>query len=443
MPLTKGQDIDRCVPFVSNACDLPAFDTTSVFKGVYRYSNPDRFELMYNDHREVDIKSVANRQLTVNIVEFGEDITIQHGSGYSSTTTKSFDITPVNLETSFLVAYTYCDQYARHTQRSSACARFTSVSGIEFERADSTGNMFVTWYIVEAPNTEDYWKVQHLYDDTTGASADYYLETTDNVNLGSTMVLTSYALDETSDYPERQFFTFYFDKYNRIRFDRDVATGTMTAWAAEVIEFSNNFIKKGFKSIWQGTDFAADTTSETEVDLKNAWGSTFDLNRSMVIESNLNGISKSTTVAEQGLERAILYYSFKDNDTVYARRADGGSYDAYGNFFAVQFPEYNGYYMEGYTKETGIPVSRTVTAYRSDTNELIDSTVSDPSTGYFWIESTYSGSHYLVCKDDDGGVDYNHLVYGKIVPKVISGSFLHTISGTNASMSAAVPLGRQ
>jgi hypothetical protein len=61
--------------------------------------------------------------------------------------------------------------------------------------------------------------------------------------------------------------------------------------------------------------------------------------------------------------------------------------------------------------------------YRADTGEIVDETTSASGTGYFKLETTYSGAHYVVCLDDEGLPDYNDLIYGRIYPAVIEGCF--------------------
>jgi len=46
----------------------------------------------------------------------------------------------------------------------------------------------------------------------------------------------------------------------------------------------------------------------------------------------------------------------------------------------------------------------------------MDSTVSASGTGFYRLDTTYSGAHYIVCQDDDPPIDYNHLVLGKMEP---------------------------
>ena len=83
-----------------------------------------------------------------------------------------------------------------------------------------------------------------------------------------------------------------------------------------------------------------------------------------------------------------------------------------------QSPEH---YVSGYVVETTIPVNRKINLYRCDTGELVGSTTSSGIGGYFYCETTHSGSHYVVCLDNEIGADYNDLIYGKIFPATISG----------------------
>ena len=79
------------------------------------------------------------------------------------------------------------------------------------------------------------------------------------------------------------------------------------------------------------------------------------------------------------------------------------------------------YYISGYVKEGVIPITRQIYAHNRDTGALITSTTSSGVGGYFYMETTYSGAHYVVCLDDAIGVDYNDLIYGNIYPVTISG----------------------
>ena len=73
------------------------------------------------------------------------------------------------------------------------------------------------------------------------------------------------------------------------------------------------------------------------------------------------------------------------------------------------------YYFSGYTKMSSIPVSRILYCYRRDTGQFMGSTTSS-GDGSFNLITTYSGAHFLVALDDEGGADYNDIIIGNVVP---------------------------
>ena len=79
------------------------------------------------------------------------------------------------------------------------------------------------------------------------------------------------------------------------------------------------------------------------------------------------------------------------------------------------------YYVSGYVKEGVAPITRQIYVHNRDTGALVGSTTSSGAGGYFYCETTYSGSHYVVCLDDIVGLDYNDLIYGNILPATASG----------------------
>ena len=78
------------------------------------------------------------------------------------------------------------------------------------------------------------------------------------------------------------------------------------------------------------------------------------------------------------------------------------------------------YYFSGHTFEQQSPVSRKLYLYERSTGDLVDTTTSS-GDGYYYMETASSGSHNIVCLDDEAGVDYNDLISGKVFPTTISG----------------------
>jgi len=90
------------------------------------------------------------------------------------------------------------------------------------------------------------------------------------------------------------------------------------------------------------------------------------------------------------------------------------------------------YYFSGYTKKLGIPVSRVVKAFTEDKYEYspvmsesnytcIAEETSVTGTGYFYLQTTFSGAHQIICEDDKTGVKYNDLIYSDVYPSTVSG----------------------
>jgi hypothetical protein len=75
------------------------------------------------------------------------------------------------------------------------------------------------------------------------------------------------------------------------------------------------------------------------------------------------------------------------------------------------------FYFTGYVYEVSetTPVSRVVRAYRRDTGELMGSTTSS-GNGYYYLETSYSGSHYITALDNDEGTQYNLAVLDRMIP---------------------------
>jgi hypothetical protein len=77
------------------------------------------------------------------------------------------------------------------------------------------------------------------------------------------------------------------------------------------------------------------------------------------------------------------------------------------------------HYYDGYVKEQGSPVLRTVRLYDRTTGELVDETNSSISNGYYYLTTTVSGQHFIVAFDDDEGIEYNALILDKLLPRGI------------------------
>lgn len=90
------------------------------------------------------------------------------------------------------------------------------------------------------------------------------------------------------------------------------------------------------------------------------------------------------------------------------------------------------YYFTGVVEDDLGPVEREVISYERSTYKKMDTSISDPD-GSFFLDSTTSGTCFLVCLDDDGGVDYNHLVAAVVKPALFDD---YGMSSNNPGQSA-------
>jgi len=88
------------------------------------------------------------------------------------------------------------------------------------------------------------------------------------------------------------------------------------------------------------------------------------------------------------------------------------NYETYENFYPIYL-----YEVSGKVKEQLNFVSRKVRLYNRDSGELISETTSD-SNGDFSITLASQNECYAVCLDDDSGVEYNALIYDRIIPNI-------------------------
>jgi len=110
------------------------------------------------------------------------------------------------------------------------------------------------------------------------------------------------------------------------------------------------------------------------------------------------------------------YFKVRDNGGHNLCVSDGS------NIYATEIEIFNSisYYFSGYVYEQGSPVSRELYLHNRSDGSLINSTTSS-GNGYYYLETTYSGSHYIVCLDDAEGEDYNDMIIGNVYPTTISG----------------------
>ena len=160
----------------------------------------------------------------------------------------------------------------------------------------------------------------------------------------------------------------------------------------------------------------------THRDHQDALPDAVDLNYAAPISTARDGMIRN--VASSGFSvnyyRAVARVWYQSTTNLRGERQQSGITHK-GRYQLIEFAKAPGYYFAGYVAELGSPVTRTVRAYHRDTGELLGETTSSGVGGYYYLETTYSGSQYIITLDDPSGDSYNLLGYDLMVPTTISG----------------------
>jgi hypothetical protein len=421
--LRYNQDITKCVPFIGSSAVASDYYCPRVYKSVHRYSDQDCFGILFGSN------STSSRTVVSYIVEFNQEIKIQPGSGYTTGTSKVFTIEEVNLDRAFLHFFSYSDAFTKLNRHHAVCGRFTSSTEITFDRDLASAALYISWYVVECPDwgADSYWTVYRSYSTALGSAATLYAWLSTQPAVDRTIFLSSYSDAENEGIPAFGPWRIYNRQDHGVQMDKSGVSYSMTAFNIEAIEFSASLASKGFKVYSNFYTLSAGTTT-TSVDLKLNSYDNFHIQNSIITLAHGQNLTRSDSTSSIGPHEGSHCLEFDDTTgSGYSRSITisrgTSAYVSYGYYYAIQFPEYNKYYFSGYVTETGSPVVRKVVAYKSSSGELMDTTTSISGTGYFYLETTSYEPHYIVALDDDDGMSYNDLIYGKIYPTAISGAF--------------------
>jgi hypothetical protein len=379
----------------------------------------------------------TNDTTIVYLVEFDdEQVRVQSGTYGTTSTDFTVTIDTVDIDKAFLVFYNSTTSDSVWT----ACnlsGTIESSTSLRFRRTSSAGTITVAWYVVECLG--DQWSTQHIITDTSTANSIY--NTFESIPyLGKYWVFNSYTGSYGSNvYAQRNLCRTVALADGSVEIQRASGNAnTISYFSSEVVKFNDNIDIRTFYNTINQTA----ATSDTDV----LFDPVISQQRSIVFNPQANNHGEiNTSTALDNAREAFYTQELVDFDTAQPkiRVTKGAStYSTQSCACITEFPEYNMYFMEGYTKEQGAPVVREVQAYRSSTGELVDSTTSASGTGYFFLESKYGDEHHVVCLDDVAGVDYNHLIYGKLYPTVISGTFAYNEGLTPSGVLGEIPLGR-
>lgn len=402
--LTKGQNPNYCVPFLTYRLDSSSTASNMAYRSALLLDNG---AFTFN-------KAASGKQYgSVDILEFNPNrIRIQKGTSLlaNASTTLNVTISGIDTTRSFLVFNYYTNSSADHQGYNHAVkGRFSSSTNIEFSRIGSTGLQQIGWWVVES--LDGAFTVDHV---TVSPSwSGYYPKAYSSLNVARTFMLYSFTFNNTDDnltHWGSRGFLYGGGTELRAYLERAGNSYTFSA-AVQIITFRASENVK----IQHGALYMAASADLTRVDtLTDAvTGNYAVLNPNIAYMPYL-----SHNDGNHILSDFCSFTLVSGINVVAARRST--SYATYNSYAVLEFPCHP-YYFSGYVTEQGSPASRNVYAYRRDTGALMASGTSYSGTGYFYLETAYSGSHYVICTDDESGMTYNLIGYDYVIPATISG----------------------
>ena len=404
--LTKGQRPENCVPFASKRIGLDANELDRMM----RFQHIDKNSKLTSYGEGAGVGGDLDEIIYVAEFDPGQ---VRVQQLYAAMTGTSFNVPipqEVDLDKTFMIFGYSTDNWGNRWYYAAVTGSFISSTQLNFARYASSDGIYISIYLVEC--LQDQWHVAH-YDggsDTDTTSYDYPVS---KYNTSGRLIQGSYSMSNANFYADRNAYRLYGHLDGILVWNKTDATGTQTDRHTETVDFNPCLgVRVGGAFI----DMATGVSSETKPTLIVGG---LDLDRSITFPTIVNSINRGEGTGANDVGEICVKLELTDGDTLTWTRYDKGD-DTYGFGQWVEWPPYKTHYFEGIVTERDFPVVRDVACFRTDTNELMDSTTSTSGTGYYRLETTYSGTHYIVCQDDDLPIDYNHLVLGKMDPYPIT-----------------------
>lgn len=404
--LTEGQRPENCVPFTSRRVGSDDNETERLM----RWHRIDGNSKLTSYSRSVGLGGDLDE--VTYVVEFDPDQVRVQQIFYTMTNASSNVTIPqeVDLTKTFMIFGYSVDNYDNRWDYSLITGSFNSSTQLNFSRYATSAAVYLVIYLVEC--LQDQWYVTHV-DGGVDADANSYDYANWRHGTERRMIQGSYSIDNASYYTERSCYRLYPRGDHGFQWNRNNTIGSQTDRHLEVVDFHED---TGVRVGGHWIDMNTGTTSETKDVLVV---DDLDLDRSIVFPTIVNSINRVDGTGADDMGSVCVKLELTDASTVTSTRYDKGIW-TYGWFQWVEWPPFKTHYFEGTVTERDAPIIRQVACFRADTNEFMDSTTSASGTGFYHLETTYSGVHYIVCQDDDLLINYNHLILGKMEPYLIT-----------------------
>jgi len=408
--LPNGMNADNCVPFASWRAG--ASNGYQVY--LQRKWHMDTVNSAVIGSAEA-AGSGGTTDESVYIVEFDpRQVKIQRIEYVFTGTSAAVNIPEaVDLTKTFMQFHMVSDDWGAYQSRNKVRGKFTDSSTLHFQRENSANAVMVSIYIVEC--LQDQWYVSHVVNDTSaGSNTNFYDYANFSGGWGQHVrfLIGSYTPTTDNYYTDRANYRLYPRQDHGIQWNKSSSADALYRRACEVIQFNPAY---GIRNGGYWTDLSSGVTSETKGSIGHYW----NMDRSVACMSMVSSQGSADGTGANDSNASCHKVVLTDSNTATITNYNGGN-SSWNWFQWIEWPEYKTHYFEGTITERDVPISRPVACFRADTNERVDYTVSASGTGYYRLETSYSGTHYIVCQDDDLPVDYNHLVLGKMDPYPIT-----------------------
>ena len=398
--LTKGQRPESCVPFGSWRVGADAGEMDRLMRHA-RIDSNSRLTT------ESDGSGVGGDLDEIwHVVEFDPDqVRVQHIYQLMTGTSYNVDIPQeVDLSKTMLWFSYNTDHWGNRWDYACVTGSFLSSTQLNFKRYASSAGVYLTIYLIEC--LQDQWQVSRV-DTGSQSGTSVYDYVNFNHGVKGRFIQGSYSTTNANVYSDRNCWRLYPRQDHGFQWNRNYSSGSIVDRHIEVVDFNPS---TGIRVGGYWTDMSG-ITSETKSTLTGP----VDLERTIVCPTIVNSINRVDGSGVNDVGSACVRFELTNSTTITCTRYDKGIY-TYGWFQWLEWPAFKTHYFEGNVTERNVPIPRQVACFRADTNEMMDSTVSASGTGFYHLETTYDGAHYIVCQDDNPPIDYNHLICGKMEP---------------------------
>jgi len=340
--LTKGQNWENCVAFVSNRGNASGNDRSRENIVMVSILEPGIVTFKCWD--------ATNRVVAdVSVVEFWPDqVKVQQIQfSQQGVTTTNVPIDPVSdVNKAFILSTILAIDNSYQVDHTATRVRFTDVDNVELYRYSTGYENEVCFFVVE--DLQGHFDTRHATSTWADTNQSWY---NDSLHYGhyQTFLICSYASASTSDYPSRWSVRTYYINENRPAYSTKTDPSyynIYVAWTAVVFNTDMYHTVLYTKSLTGATSTLNSTYTANFADHSHAL-TCFSINNMS------NG--QCTTTAEQGTNEAFHTVRITDYETrnIEFTKA-GGTYNTYSGFYLVDWIGYH-HHVDGGVNNSGTP----------------------------------------------------------------------------------------